>query len=1825
MEARIAEVTAKMCMTLLDGKRRTSIADLVLPWRPLYTLLQRELFPKQRKTGMTTISDTLLDLAEYAQRFYDPLEAEEMLKEMLPMMDGSSINSILATQSLLVHFLPISHPQAWLPAMFRLWESFSSSLFDDQMLDLLARIAEMHVEDPRMSSGQSLEETGIHSDDRKETVKNGVEGVAASEQAEELWNEVGIFTEAQFALIMTKCLRSAGLPVGASKAANATLMAQSASHRTGPDLSASAEILSMKKPSDRLHSFATIITYSIAKDSEPPSEFQTPSVDASPPPRLTHLAGSKALDALARFIQATESYFHPSNWGMWVFPLSTFVKNITWEFVKRSMEEEKPDCRTPKAWRLTQDIKREFCSSLRTVCLLSMFSKDPLTIAASQASLKRMVLLEPTIILPPVLDRAYSSLEALETTHRTSSIITALSTLSLPLVSRHIYHEGAKHLVPLLHLCIPGIDLNDSVKTMATSMFILLSSTAIKIDDLTRPELDNGSSSHNAMDVDEQQSKADEEDEAVRLSTAGFEDWTVSFFRRVLALFGALPEEGKGGRTGGKMEEQVTNTLLAACDAVCGSLSDHLFDINFKIVSEFCTSTVSASVVRVIGSLISCFARHNPTKVLAKLVKPCSDAIRTELKGGASSTRTTSTSIPFASDTALHWHLSVLIGSVSYPGKAILPYKDDLLDLMQLVCDYTKTERGYSFSARLVQRLLLCLVSIYPSEQRFVNADEWENEEMIKSSHKHWGKVYLAKDVKITWHVPSDEEIAFALEILDRVIAPRLDRLEALQEPNIQRDKVWSNDFCRHLTVARLAYMSVNAMVQEPEDGGGIEAVDAGDEVPEFVQVPHRFKSGFLLQDKEDSRFQTVMAFRRRFGKIVQLSAQMTQNSGAEDQIDCVKLLVRSIRSYMTSYSFNPDDYKSHSRSLAFYRSMAHLSARQKKYPRIFWIRRAAYYHTSRARLNSFHRRRSAIDDDLIARILEFTMSNYVAIRRTAQNALDTITQHYDGTRLLCLPTLLENVAPGTNDDRMKGALYVLGSKSISHLAILDSRFSGQYIVALLKAQHSKPSIQKLVKGIINDFVIRFAEPCTIRDQMESVLLQEAADFVENKMNLNSTDAKLLEAVAGKRKLRVERVNEMYNQLVSQLLAIVESPQTHWSFSIFAARLLRALVRKDKPLDERIARYLARQASSENPTMRRVAQNGVTKILYFAKLRTLCLTSEELLLGTPKVHPLKRKQQLPDNITTEWKQKRVQAYSVPTLNETTKLQDKSASGWLVWGTKETFYKVPPEQGNVFDWKDKDALRGVADELNKEQWAKMMRHFSQEKDRDYLSAETTSLIKSIFQVYGIEQLHLVKTIIEEYIGERDRHKHRAAAEVIAGLYRGSKHWNLKDQQIMWEWLGGLMPRILQECTPDSQPTWQLCVEYMLQQRDPRRATVLIDYIVKTASESLASTQSPWEQVKSQNLLRGVLLALGSKFEAWSPPLIEMYFGNFDHDFAEVRNVISESVADLELLQVAPSFSTVESLLKACQENKTGSLLASNPESYQRRLDTLTVDLRRYKAERIPKSQGTSKYDLVSLTSLLWISTTMGDHRNTLLSSKVIDFIPTIFESFELHDNTELSAIARAVLTKLSTYQFEQNDVSRLIKTLLGVIENSKESWRSRLDALPVLQVVYFQNLFYLDVNLIEEIIESLLKLLQDTHLEVREMASTTLSGLVRCSQRRLIKSLLPRFSATISKHDRLPKRDSPKYSSAILELHSAILGATAMLAAFPYDVHDWMPDLICLISRHNDSPVPVSATVKKMASEFKRTHKDTWQENIQAFNTEQLMEYYEWGGRTDYYA
>jgi len=58
-------------------------------------------------------------------------------------------------------------------------------------------------------------------------------------------------------------------------------------------------------------------------------------------------------------------------------------------------------------------MKRELVRSFRTVALLAMFSEDSTTSSNISSCLKWMSLMEPGLILYPILERAVPSLETL--------------------------------------------------------------------------------------------------------------------------------------------------------------------------------------------------------------------------------------------------------------------------------------------------------------------------------------------------------------------------------------------------------------------------------------------------------------------------------------------------------------------------------------------------------------------------------------------------------------------------------------------------------------------------------------------------------------------------------------------------------------------------------------------------------------------------------------------------------------------------------------------------------------------------------------------------------------------------------------------------------------------------------------------------------------------------------------------------------------------------------------------------------------------------------------------------------------------------------------------------------------------------------------------------------------------------------------------------------------------------------------------------------------------------------------------------------------------
>jgi len=60
-------------------------------------------------------------------------------------------------------------------------------------------------------------------------------------------------------------------------------------------------------------------------------------------------------------------------------------------------------------------------------------------------------------------------------------------------------------------------------------------------------------------------------------------------------------------------------------------------------------------------------------------------------------------------------------------GREILPYKQDFKDIITLLVDKTYSKRGYQWASRTLYSILIACTNIYPLEDRFVNADEWDS------------------------------------------------------------------------------------------------------------------------------------------------------------------------------------------------------------------------------------------------------------------------------------------------------------------------------------------------------------------------------------------------------------------------------------------------------------------------------------------------------------------------------------------------------------------------------------------------------------------------------------------------------------------------------------------------------------------------------------------------------------------------------------------------------------------------------------------------------------------------------------------------------------------------------------------------------------------------------------------------------------------------------------------------------------------------------------------------------------------------------------------
>jgi len=77
---------------LTKSKKKISLSDMRLPWKPIYEILSKNLFLPRRVYTINCLPAAMCKLVRSARRFFHPAAINEMLETILPFMNGTNID-----------------------------------------------------------------------------------------------------------------------------------------------------------------------------------------------------------------------------------------------------------------------------------------------------------------------------------------------------------------------------------------------------------------------------------------------------------------------------------------------------------------------------------------------------------------------------------------------------------------------------------------------------------------------------------------------------------------------------------------------------------------------------------------------------------------------------------------------------------------------------------------------------------------------------------------------------------------------------------------------------------------------------------------------------------------------------------------------------------------------------------------------------------------------------------------------------------------------------------------------------------------------------------------------------------------------------------------------------------------------------------------------------------------------------------------------------------------------------------------------------------------------------------------------------------------------------------------------------------------------------------------------------------------------------------------------------------------------------------------------------------------------------------------------------
>ena len=1806
----VLERFASMFMVLTKRKHYLRpMVDLTLDWRPLYREIKHFVLPSE--TGLLQASygkrnyRTLTKLSTFAQLYFDPQEMPAMLEEFLPYFDLSFPEEAFVVIGLVNLFLPTVPasppdeklvPQYHLPTLFHLWSMINRARSIDQhFLDFFSRIA------------------------RDSLTSHHVP-----------WSAHGVFTREQSALIFTAILRLLEVPV-----------AQATSPYTNVDTSAGLGIMlerdTRKHPI--AHQIARWIVMSLSSECLNDSD--------------------SILVSLEGLIQAVETFFHPSNVGSWSKMLSQLVYYLADFFLMRWNREKSGEMDVPEERRLNDKLKRRFVLCLRDAVFMGIYSKSGTAMNFSLSTLQSLAYLEPELILQPALQRIYPSMQGLVEVHRTTSSLRALQTLTRIMVET----KGFRcHATTMLGLALPGIDANDLDKTLYSLAFMQSVFFNIPIYDLSRgegntvamdwitSEMSRLEGAGADLEISYDKEIENEEEVILRSSTASFAEFLSSFLGRVFTLLENLPDAARV--RSGSPEENVVNTLPAVFTPLLAALSPELYDLALNKIADFVSNHVIHQARDAMAFICNSLCKIAPEKALKRLIPLLIAAIKTEIvENGAASTRNAGSEV-LPRDRGLVWNVSMLGMCVVHTGEAVLTFKSELMDIamyMHKKCQGTPAVHISNF----IHHLLLNLTSIYTIDFAQYEAREYER----GLSASDWGDFPKPDKLEVQWHVPSAEEVEFAVKLFSDLASSAVKSLESLiaGTSSVKRDgsgKAWSDEGSRNLVLIRLLLAGISNLfdgkANSSQDDGDVD--DPSTEGPPLangkppeekdensqedlasygeneVRKTFKYPDGYALSPS-DQKYAEIHELRVQIGALLhQVHEFLVANQ--QDDLTCFTPLYTAFKSWFIDFGIEKSAHVL-DRVTRLYAADIHpfkVSGLRKVYPRALLLKRANVYHLQRLRYNASPRKATDMDKQLLLDLAQSSVSSYTEVRRNAQSAIESASKVIMGARSVLIPPIVQAYEEGIASSdfaKVKGGVYSVLLGSMAKTVGRDWRYAPQVIkLYLATCDVDKPSIQK----VITTATVQIMDFCRAPERM-AILDQEIVQSIASSDDHTSYEIDKKQSKVKKHRAAVERRKV---RLMEDLVKMTRD--AHWKTASRTVAILVTLgFRFETIAPESLVDLVLKGSIDTHPSLRGLYSSALMALFNLIVVRVLCehkyenyILEKHTMIGRVDIST---RQDDPN-----WTQEHLESFA---RSDTAYYIDHQYPGWLVWRDKMPAYMSDRKEPVPYDSLELDVVNRIGKALRRDWFSTFFNYLLQEP-RDS-SADRFRVTGAMILGHAFALLHDgftaatfddIKQEITNTFGDgSDKHKHRATAEILAGLLNSISNKSIGIRAEVWEFCMTFVLRVFEDgLTPENSSYWTTMLHMMFAGKDPRRSWPLMEWLADFRLDM--SSNAAFKESSKIVLLTQCINNAGWHFQL-EKPILEDFLAHLDHPYKGVREAMGTTLAAIYRTRYHESYKDVPTLINDQREiSSIGSAPYKPTPEFSKNMHTIFEKLEKWRKERTPGQQTPSSYTSGGKTVLLWLDATLSSWECTQLAP----FFPSLFVEQLLHmmdikEDQELQSLAYVVFRQICNIPLRQGEDAELIATLVR-IGTTSPLWHQRLRILINIQGLYFRRLFLMTREQQRSLFDCAANMLSDAQHEVRQGAMTTLSGLIRCSPRALRDDMVKRLSEQFTKmliDNPRPKKPkpvvglrpgsaadsapstgtstpTPEHAKLVRMRHAAVLGLGALVQAFPYQSPppEWIPEVLAtLANKANADPGVVGKSVKSILSDFKKTRQDTW--------------------------